>query len=82
MPEDTQLFPALTEMRAWAAEQRPDVRERAWTLCDALEDCAKATLEARLAVSEAQRLVAELRASAEAQRALLASIEAEMRFKP
>ena len=58
---DTQLFPALTEMRAWAGEQRPDVRERVWTLCDALEDCAKAALEARLAVSEALRLVTDLR---------------------
>jgi hypothetical protein len=41
-------------MREWASEQRPTVRERVLLMCDALEECG-------LAVLDAQRRVADLK---------------------
>lgn len=70
--EDGPLLPSrLTEMRAWASEQRPGVRERVWRLCDALESCAEAASAAQAATDDAQRLVGELQADARRLRALI-----------
>lgn len=52
--DDVILPPKLLEMRQWASEQRADVRLNVLLLCDALEECGRAVLDA-------QRRVADLR---------------------
>lgn len=55
-PEDVRIVPLrLLEMRQWAGEQRPDIRDRVLLLCDALEDAARVIYEAQLIVANAQR---------------------------
>ena len=56
------LPPALLEMRQWAGEQKPDVRDRVLRLCDALKDCGMAHWEALEAIRGAQRLLADVQA--------------------
>jgi len=50
---------ALLEMRQWAGEQRPDVRERVLRLCDALEDCADAAESAGECIKDALLYLSE-----------------------
>jgi hypothetical protein len=60
------ILPAkLQDMRQWASEQGPDVRERVLLLCDALEDCGNAAYDAQAAMRLAQSALAELRADTE-----------------